>query len=237
MNRANASRIISKQECMVELGNLPLVISSEDIENVNISGAMRITTSNRNTQEKSLISKYQRRDKMLDHMSLCEFFHREQANKNNTRTIIPHFVGMSSSPTYPVTIAYARATLIIHMPWREPIFHTMPDTECINTFEQLVHSDSFPRSVKLAYNKERCRYYENTTYLEPIQRLECYDHDEHQIAKEELELIRLMTSISTNVQKTLNIRGLEYDRGLTYDWSQRISQVCLYIKIHRKLDK
>ena len=63
--------------------------------------------------------------------------------------------------------------------------------------------------------------------LEPIQKLECYDNNEHEIAKEELELIRLMTSISTNVQKTLNIRGLEYDRGLTYDWSQRISQVCL----------
>jgi hypothetical protein len=227
MNRANASRIISKQECMVELSNLPLVISSEDIENVNISGAMRITTTNKCIREKTLISKYQKRDNTIEHISLCEFFHKEQANKNNTRTIIPHFVGMSSSPTYPVTIAYARATLIIHMPWREPIFHMMSDTECINTFEYFMNSDTMPRSVKLAYNKERCRYYENTTYLEPIQKLECYDNNEHEIAKEELELIRLMTSISTNVQKTLNIRGLEYDRGLTYDWSQRISQVCL----------
>ena len=227
MNRANASRIISKQECMVELSNLPLVISSEDIENVNISGAMRITTTNKCIREKTLISKYQKLDNTIEHISLCEFFHKEQANKNNTRTIIPHFVGMSSSPTYPVTIAYARATLIIHMPWREPIFHMMSDTECINTFEYFMNSDTMPRSVKLAYNKERCRYYENTTYLEPIQKLECYDNNEHEIAKEELELIRLMTSISTNVQKTLNIRGLEYDRGLTYDWSQRISQVCL----------
>ena len=212
---------------MVELSNLPLVISSEDIENVNISGAMRITTTNKCIREKTLISKYQKRDNTIEHISLCEFFHKEQANKNNTRTIIPHFVGMSSSPTYPVTIAYARATLIIHMPWREPIFHMMSDTECINTFEYFMNSDTMPRSVKLAYNKERCRYYENTTYLEPIQKLECYDNNEHEIAKEELELIRLMTSISTNVQKTLNIRGLEYDRGLTYDWSQRISQVCL----------
>ena len=43
LNRSNASRIISKQECMVELTNLPLTICSEQIENINISGAMKIS--------------------------------------------------------------------------------------------------------------------------------------------------------------------------------------------------
>lgn len=228
MNRANASRVISKQECMVELTSLPLVISSEDVENVNISGAMRITTTTTNAKEKTLISKYQKREDVLEQLSLCEFFHKHNINNNNKRTVIPHFVGMSSSPTYPVTTSYARATLIIHMPWRDPVFHLMTDSECINTFERLMHSDKFPRSVKLAYLKEKSRYLENTTYLEPVQKEECYDNDDHEVPKEEMELIRLMTSISTNVQKTLNIGGLEYDRGLTYDWSHRISEVCVY---------
>ena len=228
MNRANASRVISKQECMVELTSLPLVISSEDIENVNISGAMRITTTNSNAKEKTLISRYQKREDALEHFTLCEFFHNHCINNNNKRTVIPHFVGMSSSPTYPVTSSYARATLIIHMPWRDPIFHAMADSECINTFERLMHNDNFPRSVKLAYQKEKSRYLENTTYLEPVQKEECYDNDDHEVPKEEMELIRLMTSISTNVQKTLNIGGLEYDRGLTYDWSDRVSEVCVY---------
>ena len=228
MNRANASRVISKQECMVELTSLPLVISSEDVENVNISGAMRITTTTTNAKEKTLISKYQKREDVLEQLSLCEFFHKHNINNNNKRTVIPHFVGMSSSPTYPVTSSYARATLIIHMPWRDPIFHAMADSECINTFERLMHNDNFPRSVKLAYQKEKSRYLENTTYLEPVQKEECYDNDDHEVPKEEMELIRLMTSISSNVQKTLNIGGLEYDRGLTYDWSHRISEVCVY---------
>jgi hypothetical protein len=232
MNRANASRVISKQECMVELTSLPLVISSEDIENVNISGAMRITTSNSNANDKTLISKYQKRDDTLEHCTLCEFFHKQNVNNNNNKSVIPHFVGMSSAPTYPVTSAYARATLIIHMPWRKPIYHMMTDNECISTFEHLMHNNTFPRSVKLAYQKEKSRYFENTKYLEPVQKQECYDNDDHEIPKEEMELIRLMTSISTNVQKSLNIVGVEYERGLTYDWSKRISEVCNYDHRH-----
>ena len=81
LNRANASRIISKQESMVELTNLPLVISSEDIENVNISGAMKITTKYYNDKTSTLISRYQKRDSTLEKYSLCEFFHKEH-NKN-----------------------------------------------------------------------------------------------------------------------------------------------------------
>jgi hypothetical protein len=74
MNRANASRVISKQECMVELTSLPLVISSEDIENVNISGAMRITTTNSNAKEKTLISRYQKREDALNISPCVSFF-------------------------------------------------------------------------------------------------------------------------------------------------------------------
>jgi hypothetical protein len=226
LNRANASRIISKQESMVELTNLPLVISSEDIENVNISGAMKITTKYYNDKTSTLISRYQKRDSTLEKYSLCEFFHKEH-NKNikNAKNVVPHFVGMSSTPTYPVTASYARATLIIHKPWREPMFHMLTDNECIDIFEKCLFENYFPRSVKLAYQKEKRRFLENKTNLEPLQQKECYDNDEHAMSQEETELVELMTSITSNLKQSVSIRGLDYDRGLTYDWSQRLPQV------------
>jgi len=227
LNRSNSSRIISKQECMVELTSLPLVICSEEIENVSITGALRITKCPHKNSESSLLLRYQNRREDYEGTSLCEFFHEETKSKTPNKTIIPHFVGMSSTPSYPVTSAYARAMLIIHIPWRQPTFHMLNDSECINRFEECIKLKIFPRNVTLSYNKERNRYKENRLHNEPIQQREIYDIDNLEMTQEETEIVHLMTSIATNLKSTACFKDLQYSKGLTYDWSKRISEVRL----------
>ena len=225
LNRSNASRIISKQECMVELTGLPLVLCSEDIENINISGAMKIQNKGINDQSRTMIKQYQNRPDDMEQLSFCEFVHYENKAKNKTRTIIPHFIGMTSTPTYPPTISYARATLIIHSPWRSAIFHKLSDSECLKHFESNIRNSIFPRSVILTYHKVKSQYLEHRIYNEPTQSYEPNENSEDPITNEEQQLIRVMTSFSTTTNSTVNINGTEYNRGISYDWSKPIKYV------------
>ena len=49
MNRSVAERTITKQEAMCELAKLPMVICSESIETVSISGSAKFKEDNNNT--------------------------------------------------------------------------------------------------------------------------------------------------------------------------------------------
>jgi len=220
LNRSNASRIISKQECMVELTGLPLVLCSEDIENINISGAMKLQNRVQNDQSRTLIKQYQNRPNELEQLSFCEFVHHENKAKNKTRTIIPHFIGMTSTPTYPPTVSYARATLIIHSPWRSAKFHKLSDSECLSQFDFNIRNNIFPRSVILTYHKIKAQYLEHRLYNEPTQNYEPNENGEEILTNEEEQLIRAMTSFNTSANLTVIINGMEYNRGISYDWSK-----------------
>ncbi len=234
MNRANASSIISKQECMVELTGLPLVLCSETIENVNISGAMRIKTGNHDNMASTILLKYQDRPEVWENLSFCEYFHVINNRDEHEKIVIPHFIGMSSTPTYPVTTSYARATLIIHKPWRHAYFHKLSDADCIQEFSKSIKNKTFPASVIMTYEKVKLQHSENRAFVEPVQRTETFESDDHGITQEEAELIRLMSSLTANMGKSVNINGTEYNRGADYDWSRRIynvsSKYTLYMK-------
>lgn len=225
LNRSNASRIISKQECMVELANLPLVLCSEDIENINISGAMRLKENGVKDHNNSFLLRYQNRPEQFENLSVCEFFHIENKAKSREKIAIPHFIGMVSTPTYPPTATYARSTLIVHTPWRQARFHLMSDNECISQFETYQQYNKFPKSVILAYNKVRTQFIEKRVHKEPIQTIESDNLNNGEIATEDQQLIRVMTSMSSNITTIVNINGLEYNRGITYDWSKRVNSV------------
>ena len=226
LNRCNASRVISKQECMVELTGLPLVICSETIENINISGVMKL--NNRKSefgQFSSIIKDYQSRSVELESCSLCEYIHQHYRAKHKEKSIIPHFIGMTSVTVYPPTVSYARATLIIHSPWRKADYHIMKDSDCITNFYLSIEAKRFPTSVILAYNKAKQQMTEGRQYLEPVQTQEQYEVNDEKISKEEEELIRAMTSITSNMSKHITLNGYEYNRGLNYNWSKRINNV------------
>jgi len=219
LNRSNASRIISKQECMVELTGLPLVLCSEDIENINISGAMKCQSHNNYNHDRSILRRYQNRHLDKDNLTFCEFIHQENNEKQRTKTIIPHFIGMASTPTYPPTASYARATLIIHTAWRNAEIHKLSDGECLRRFDTSIRTKALPASVMLSYNKIKSQYEEHRMYIEPTQKEEANNEELEEIGTEELTLIRVMRSFPTSASTNVNINGIVYNRGLTYNWS------------------
>ena len=219
---------------MVELTGLPLVLCSENIDNVNISGAMRIKTGKYDNMTSTILHKYQDRPGEWENLSLCEYFHAVNNRNEHDNIVIPHFIGMTSTPTFPVTASYARATLIIHKPWRQAYFHKLTDTDCIQQFAKSIKDKTFPASVIMTYEKVKIQHSEDRTYVEPVQRTETFESDDHGITQEEAELIRLMSSLTANMGKSVNIKGAEYSRGTDYDWSKRIYNVSSKYTLHMK---
>ena len=56
LNRAVVNRLIPKQECMVELDKLPLVLSTESIETISLSGSYKLTSD----EHKGLLADYRK---------------------------------------------------------------------------------------------------------------------------------------------------------------------------------
>ncbi len=98
LNRAASNRTVSKQECMVLLAGLDLVMCSETIETVSISGQYRIQEGKNTT----IFKKYEQRLPHLHDLSLDAFFHHVKNSKGG-KLIIPHYVGGRSQPVYPAT--------------------------------------------------------------------------------------------------------------------------------------
>lgn len=109
LNKSLSEKVISKQECMVQLSNLDLSLCSEIIQTVSISGSYKLTDT---TTEygTSFFHKYKTRTGM-EHLSLDEYFHTCKNNHGdgNRKTVIPHYVGGCSIPVFPATPQYARS--------------------------------------------------------------------------------------------------------------------------------
>jgi hypothetical protein len=98
LNKSVAQRTISKQEAMCELSRKPMVICSEVIETVSLSGYTKLSNGIYNAS-KTLLTKYKNRVNDL-HLSFHEFFHKV---KNQTlrkgREYVPHYIGGSETQT------------------------------------------------------------------------------------------------------------------------------------------
>lgn len=116
LNRSVVSRLIPKQECMVELDKLPLVLSTESIESISLSGSYKLTSDS----HKGLIARYRKVATDRPDLSLSGLFEEEKEARATKKTIIPHWIGGRGQPTYPVTHDYARMTLLVHKPWGAP---------------------------------------------------------------------------------------------------------------------
>ncbi len=57
LNKSIFNRTITKQEAMCQVGKLPLVICSESIDTISLSGVVRVNESE-NKNYKTLISRY-----------------------------------------------------------------------------------------------------------------------------------------------------------------------------------
>jgi hypothetical protein len=141
---------------MLELAKLPMVICSETIETVSLSRYTKITDGSSN-QYKTFLSRYKNRTELLDH-SLHEYFHKvKNSATDQKREIVPHYVGGSGQPKFPVTKNYARIELMKHRPCKSAL--TPPTTEnIIEQFKTLLNDPKCPRTVKLSYERAKLKF-------------------------------------------------------------------------------
>ena len=166
LNKFTSQRVISRSEVMVEIASLPLVISSETIENINISGSTKVFQHD--TYEKNIMHKYKTREQDLHHLSFLQFFYLEKDVqfkkylKSNPKaiqkTIIPNPIGRVITPRffkdaneeYVLDYEYAKSMLILHKPWKHNECQDfLNNNECaLKTFYEFLNSTSCPNRLK-----------------------------------------------------------------------------------------
>ena len=144
-------------ETFCELGSLPMVICSESIETVSLSGQTKFGKGNDGDgySTNTLPSRYRKREKPEElGLSLHQYFHKTKNNTNNRKEFIPHYVGGSGQPVFPVTDSYARSELLKHKPWSAK--NPMPaNANWTVMFEEFRNSDDCPISVKVSYERAK----------------------------------------------------------------------------------
>ena len=186
MNKCASKRLISKQEAMVLLADLPLTICTEGFEAVSLTHSQQVTLEGELRDDKKFITQYANRDTSFENMSLHEYFHHVKNKTKNERHIIPNFVGISGTPQFPVTADYARHTIIVYRPWRQ----YPKDLEWIKEFNQFINSEECPVSAKMGYERKMHRYYDKMQHYEP--KSHTVDHSGNELSEESRELLELV---------------------------------------------
>ena len=215
LNRAASNRTIPKQECMVLLANLDLVLCSEIMETVSISGQYRIQDKANTT----ILQQYKKRPTALYHLSLDQYFHckKNRDDGRNKKTIIPHYVGGRSQPTYPATDGYARATLIIHKPWTVDSEPYDKEEKVVATFEKFLKTPVCPLSVKLSYERMRWRYLEKLCGREAVAK-EMQTSSLEGVDKDIIDILEIAATLNAP-DGFDDLDEYNFDRGLDFDWS------------------
>ena len=215
MNKTAARRLISKQEAMVLLGELDLVLCSDTIESVSISNSKILRQADEAHVDKTFINSYMKRAHGYLYLSLREFFHIKKnidTKTRNKKEIIPHFVGVSGLPAFPVTESYARHTLIVYKAWTK-----YPSKgEWIEEFDEFINSPGCPPSAKIGYERVMCRHYDKMTHYEV--KSTSVDHTHNPVSPEDEELIALtgLGNPKENDAETVNL--LKMDKGIDFEW-------------------
>lgn len=230
LNKVTKEKLISKQECMCHLAGLDLIKCSESIDTVSISGAYKVGTEYQ--AKKSIISQYARRDNTHQNMSLHQyfFFIKQQSSAKQKKTIIPHYTGGLSFPTYPPTEQYAKSVLTCYVPWIGFSDFNNPARKYIQEFQDFIHSNDCPKSLKVAYGRVKARYEDKKKYLEPTSQIQTinYDSFSRDIDPEILDIVTLARTLG--ISQTSNDE-LEYNIGLNFNWSQQSHQVRIMQKL------
>jgi len=225
LNRSIAQRTISKQEAMCELARLPSVICSEIIETVSLSGYTKLSNGCFN-ESRTMLNKYKNRKTNLN-QSLHQFFHStKNVSKRQKKEYVPHYVGGSGQPIYPITENYARIELTKHKPWCST--HCLPSQEqMIEEFERFLIDPECPTTVKLSFERAKLKYYQKKRGLREV----IADTQEESnpisniVDKDTIETLAISNNIGHMTNEIENIENTGLYTGKNYDWSTRIYNV------------
>ena len=74
---------------MVELDKLPLILCTETIESISLSGSYKLTSDTHN----GLVAKYRKIAAKNPNLSLSDLFQQQIGSKNTEKAVIPHWIG------------------------------------------------------------------------------------------------------------------------------------------------
>jgi len=218
LNRTTSDRVISKQECMIECTDLPLTLCSEMIQTISITGSAKIYTD-KATGRQTLLSAYMNRPSCDESQTLSQFVF-DQHKHIDKRLFVPHYVGMNNAPCYPVSPSYARATLIIHSPWRNAFYHRLDDNSCISEFMERMKTCRFPTTVKINYLQAKQRYERSQVTADNNKPT---DNEDMELDEEDQFILTHMGTLTASqpLMDSPDINKDGFHRGLDYDWSRR----------------
>ncbi len=208
---------------------IPLVICSESIDAISLSGIVKVKNA-KICNYKTLFAKYNTRTAHLD-KSLYQFYH---ITKNghiptNIRKIcVPHYVGGGGQPTYSVSKKYARVEMLKHITWSKDMqLPEMNDDNILDLFEEFRKSSNFPLSVDIPLERIKTRIEMHwkgycATVIEEIEESWLLNSD---IDDETQDLVNLASNLMeyTNIFEYLEQAG--FDIGKNYDWSKKFNKV------------
>jgi hypothetical protein len=213
---------------MCHLAGLNLVLCSESIEPVSISGTYKLGTENQ--AKATMLSRYANRQNIHKDMTLHQyFFFTKQKSTQLRKPAIPHYVGGRSYPTYPVTDGYAKSVLTCHVPWIGSS-NSQTNRNYIQEFQDFIKSDDCPKSVKVAYGRVKARYLQKNKTQEPTSQIQTINYDtfSKDLDPEIIDIVALAGTLGIH-QKDND--ELDYNIGLNYDWSQQSYQVSVMCKL------
>ena len=226
LNKTTKNKVISKQECMCLLAKLNLFLCSESIETVSISGGYCLCTSSE--AKSSFLTRYAKRDTPISKdMSLHQYFHHikncPSSRSIKNKYIIPHYVGARSTPIYPPTESYAKAIIIMHVPWKNIFNEQGESRNYIEEFKTLLSTPQCPRSIRVGYNRAKTRYQQNKQFVEPTGKRENINYETFSSSVDEgvQEIVALASTLGLSCALTTQ-EDNEYFYGddLT-DWSKQ----------------
>ena len=214
LNRALKDKVVSKQECMVHLNQMPLYQCSEIIQTVSISGAYRIDP--RNSKGQSFYDQYSKRTVEHYGKSMDEYFHFKK-NNNNNKTVIPHFVGGKNTPCYPPTESYAKSTMITYFPWHGKF--EIEGRNFIEEFNKIILHPTCPKKVKIPFERIKHRVISKTVHIEPTSQSEKvnFANFSYDMTEENNNLVDAVATFQTENEEENYYSN--FDRGLDFDWS------------------
>ena len=227
MNKSVSKRLISKQEAMVLLGNLDLTLCSETIESVSISNSTSLRNSDEKCVDKTFITKYKKRPLSEENSSIHSYFHCIKNDSSNKKVIIPNFVGVSGTPTFPVTETYARHVLIVYKPRRE----YPKKMDWIFEFNNFINSKHCPDSARMGYERVMRRYYDKMMHYDP--KSSQPDHSKNPVSDDDLDLIALLglnTPENTDSEIAL-LHGLDLGTSFVWDKPPKVSLSYIHLLI------
>lgn len=216
MNSMASRRIISKQEAMVLLADLPLTSCTDVSECVTINNSTALKETGEKNTDKRFVTEYSKRLPDYESMTLYDYFlftkNDGLQGKRGNKYIIPNFIGYSGVPRFPVTESYARHTIIVYTPWRKY------PTNCdwIKEFDVFIKSKNCPKSVRMGYDRVMQRHHCNLDFYEP--KSASTDHSGNAIPDDSMDILTLAGLPAGEIGDSDTLLLKSMDRGMHHKW-------------------